>query len=63
MRTVDIIPASDEELNETTELVLTVMNNAIREDMTNLLLLRLSEKHDLQLNLSSVQQLLLGAAQ
>ena len=49
VRTVDIIPPSDEEINETTELVLTVMNNAIRDDMTNLLLLALSQKHDLQL--------------
>ena len=63
VRTVDIIPAKDEELNETIELVLTVMDNAIRDDMTNLLLLTLSQKHDLQLNLPAVQQFLLGAAQ
>ena len=63
VRTVDIIPAGDEELIETTEMVLTVMNNAIRDDMTNLLLLTFSRKHDLQLNLPAVQQLLLGAAQ
>jgi peptidyl-prolyl cis-trans isomerase D len=63
VRTVDIIPASDEELIETTELVLTVMNNTIRDDMTNLLLLTFSQKHDLQLNLPAVQKLLLGAAQ
>ena len=63
VRTVDIIPANDEELIETTELVLTIMNNSIRDDMTNLLLLTFSQKHDLQLNLPAVQQLLLGAAQ
>jgi len=63
VRTVEIIPAGDDELKESTELVLTVMNNAIRDDMTNLLLLKLSQKHDLQLNLPAVQQLLLGAAQ
>jgi peptidyl-prolyl cis-trans isomerase D len=63
VRTIDIIPASDDELKETNELVLTVMNNAIRDDMTNLLLLTWSQKHDLQLNLPAVQQLLLGAAQ
>ncbi len=63
VRTVDIIPASVEELNETTELVSTVMNDAIRDDMTNLLLLTLSQKHDLQLNLPAVQKLLLGAAE
>ena len=43
VRTVEIIPAGDDELKETTELVLTVMNNAIRDDMTNLLLLKLSQ--------------------
>ena len=63
VRTVDIIPAKDEELNETIELVLTVMDNAIRDDMTNLLLLALSRKHDLQLNTPAVQQLLMRAAQ
>ena len=63
VRTIDIIPANDEELEETTELVMTVMSNAIRDDMTNLLLLTLSQKHDLQLNLPAVQQLLLGATQ
>ena len=63
VRTVDIISASEDELIETTELVLTIMNNAIRDDMTNLLLLKLSKKHDLQLNLPAVEQLLLGAAQ
>ena len=63
VRTIDIIPASDDELRETTELVLTVMNNAIRDDMTNLLLLKLSQKHDLQLNLPAIQELLLGAPQ
>ena len=63
VRTVEIIPAGNGELKESTELVLTVMNNAIRDDMTNLLLLKLSQKHDLQLNLPAVQQLLLGAAQ
>ena len=62
VRTVDIILASNEELKETTELVLTEMNNAIRDDMANLLLLTLSKKHDLQLNLPAVEQLLLGAA-
>ena len=60
---IDIIPASDDELNETTEMVLTMMKSAIRDDMTNLLLLTFSQKHDLQLNLPAVQQLLLGTKQ
>ena len=63
MRTIDIIPATEKELSETTELMLTVMNNAMRDDMTNLLLISLSQKHDLQLNLEAVQQLLIGATQ
>ena len=63
VRTIDIIPATEKELSETTELVLTVMNDAMRDDMTNLLLISLSQKHDLQLNLAAVQQLLLGTTQ
>ena len=63
VRTIDIIPAADEELSETAELVLTVMNNAMRDDMTNLLLISMSQKHDLQLNLPAVQELLLGTTQ
>ena len=49
VRTIDIITATEKELSETTELVLTVMNDAMRDDMTNLLLISLSQKHDLQL--------------
>jgi peptidyl-prolyl cis-trans isomerase D len=63
VRTIDIIQASDEELRETTKHLLTLMKNAINDDMTNLLLISLSQKHDLQINSQAVQQLLLGAAQ
>ena len=63
MRTIDIIPATEKELSETTELMLTVMNNAMRDDMTNLLLISLSQQHDLQLNQAAVQQILLGTTQ
>ena len=63
VRTIDIIPATDEEISETRELVLTLMNTALRDDMTNLLLISLSQKHDLRLNPAAVQQLLLGGAQ
>ena len=63
VRTVDIIPASDKELVETTELISKMMTNSIQDDMTNLFLLKLSQKHDLQINLPIVQDLVLGAAQ
>ena len=63
VRTIDIIQASDEELRETTKHLLTLMKNAMNDDMTNLLLISLSQKHDLQINSQAVQQLLLGAAQ
>ena len=63
VRTIDIIPATDEELKDTVDLVLSVMNNALRDDLTNLLLVSLSKKHDLQLNLPAVQQILIGNAQ
>ena len=63
VRTIDIIPATDEELKDTSDLVLSVMNNALRDDLTNLLLVSLSKKHDLQLNVPAVQQILIGNAQ
>ena len=62
VRTIDIIPATDEELKDAVDLVLSVMNNALRDDLTNLLLVSLSKKHDLQLNLPAVQQILIGNA-
>ena len=63
VRTIDIIPAIDEELKDTSDLVLSVMNSALRDDLTNLLLVSLSKKHDLQLNVPAVQQILIGNAQ
>jgi hypothetical protein len=39
------------------------MNSALRDDLTNLLLVSLSKKHDLQLNVPAVQQILIGNAQ
>lgn len=63
VRTIDIIPATDEELRDTSDLVLSVMNSALRDDLTNLLLVSLSKKHDLQLNVPAVQQILIGNAQ
>jgi peptidyl-prolyl cis-trans isomerase D len=63
VRTIDIIPATDEELRDTSDLVLSVMNSALGDDLTNLLLVSLSKKHDLQLNVPAVQQILIGNAQ
>jgi peptidyl-prolyl cis-trans isomerase D len=63
VRTIDIIPATDEEMKDTSDLVLSVMNSALRDDLTNLMLVSLSKKHDLQLNVPAVQQILIGNAQ
>jgi peptidyl-prolyl cis-trans isomerase D len=63
VRTIDIIPATDEELKDTNDLMLSVMNSTLRDDLTNLLLVSLSKKHDLQLNVPAVQQILIGNAQ
>jgi peptidyl-prolyl cis-trans isomerase D len=62
VRTIDIIPATDEELRDNSDLVLSVMNSALHDDLTNLLLVSLSKKHDLQLNVPAVQQILIGNA-
>jgi peptidyl-prolyl cis-trans isomerase D len=60
VKTVEIIPAGEKEIEETTEIVVEVLNNALREDMLNMVLLSFSESHDLQLNPASVRQLLVG---
>ena len=60
VKTVEIIPAGEKEIEETTEIVIEVLNNALREDMLNMVLLSFSERHDLQLNPASVRQLLVG---
>ena len=60
VKTVEIISAGDKEIEETTEIVVEVLNNALREDMLNMVLLSFSENHDLQLNPASVRQILVG---
>ena len=60
VKTVEIIPASEKEIEETTKIVVEVLNNALREDMLNMILLSFSESHDLQLNPAGVRQILVG---
>ena len=60
IKTIKIVPASDAEIEETSAIVVEVLNNALREDMLNMVLLSFSENHDLQLNPTAVRQLLLG---
>ena len=47
-------------IEETTNLVVKVLNNALSEDMLNMVLLFFSESHDLQLNPAGVRQILVG---
>ena len=63
VKTIEIVAAKDAEIDETSKIVIEVMNNALQEDMLNMVLLSLSEKHDLQLNVAPVQQLLVGSQQ
>ena len=44
VKTVEIIPAGDKEIEETTEIVVEVLKNALQEDMLNMVLLSFSEK-------------------
>lgn len=60
VKTVEIVSAGDEEILETKGLVVEVLNNALREDMLNMVLLSFSESHDLQLNPAGVRQILVG---
>lgn len=61
IKTVEIVPADDTEIEEARIFVVEVLNNALREDMLNMIMLSFSESHDLQLNPAGVQQLLLGS--
>ncbi len=60
VKTLEIVPAGDKEIEESTKLVVEVLNNALSEDMLNMVLLSFAESHDLQLNPASVRQLLVG---
>ena len=61
VKTVEIVPADDNDIEENTKLVVEVLNDALREDMFNMVLLSFSESHDLQINPSGVRQILVGA--
>ena len=63
VKTTELVAAKDAEIDETSKIVIEVMNNALQEDILNMVLLSLSEKHDLQLNVAPVQQLLVGSQQ
>ncbi|MDA7599169.1 hypothetical protein N8835_04005, partial [Alphaproteobacteria bacterium] len=58
--TASVTPADDAEKERAIGILTGVINNAIRQDITNILALELSKKHDLTLNLGPVQQLLVG---
>jgi peptidyl-prolyl cis-trans isomerase D len=60
LRTNGIIPADTEELATTTALVADFTANALQLDVLNTLARDLSQTHDLQIRLGSVQQLLVG---
>ncbi len=60
LRTNSIIPADAEELETTTGLVADFTANALQLDVLNTLARDLSQTHDLQIRLGSVQQLLVG---
>ena len=63
VKTVQIIPANDAEIKETSKIVAEILNNALQEDMLNMVLLSFSENHDLQLNPTAVRQILVGNQQ
>ena len=61
VKTVDILPAKADDVKTASDYVGDLMNNAMREDMLNMLLISLADKHDLQLNTAPVRQLLIGS--
>ena len=60
VRTEEVIPADADELDTSATMVSNVIDNSIRQDVLNILARDLSQTHDLQVQLGSVQQLLLG---
>ena len=60
VQSVEIMPTKDEEIKTTAQYVSDVMATALRDDLMNMMLISLSERHDLQLNTGSVNQLLIG---
>ena len=61
VKTVEIIPATADDISNTATLVTDMLNTAVRDDMLNMVLIALSEKHDLQINAGAVQQILIGS--
>ena len=58
--TVTIVPVEGETLDTTAELIDGAITNSMQQDILNVLARDLSQKHDLQINLGRVQQLLAG---
>jgi peptidyl-prolyl cis-trans isomerase D len=61
--TSDIIEAEQSEIDETNKMVADIMKNAITEDVVSFMAINLSQKHDLQINIEPVRQLLVGSQQ
>jgi len=61
--TSDIIEAEQTEVDETNKMVADIMKNAITEDVISFMAINLSQKHDLQINIEPVRQLLVGSQQ
>ena len=60
VRTETVIPAEAEELADTAKLLADFTSGSIQRDILNTLASDLSQKHDLQVRLGGVQQLLMG---
>jgi hypothetical protein len=61
VKTSEIIPATDDDIVTTATAVTDMLNTAMRDDMLNMVLIALSEKHDLQINTGAVRQILIGS--
>ena len=61
--TSDIIEAEQSEIDETNKMVADIMKNAITEDVISFMAINLSQKHDLQINIEPIRQLLVGSQQ
>jgi hypothetical protein len=61
--TSEIIEAEQSEIDDTNKMVADIMKNAITEDVISFMAIKLSQEHDLQINIEPVRQLLVGSQQ
>ena len=61
VKVVEVVSTTQQEIDEAIPYIVEVVNNALREDILNMLLLSFAETHNLNLNPAAVRHILVGA--